>query len=76
MELALFAIIFAIMKSKKFSKLADDIFFNDMLEKKIAKINERIGSLIYELISKRDEYATKEDVVVDLNGFKRVKNEQ
>lgn len=55
------------------NRLADDIFFNDLLEKKIAKINKFIGNGIWQLmLSKQDSYFTKGNFVFEPRGMKRV----
>jgi hypothetical protein len=57
---------------KILEKWAEEIFFNDLLEKKIAKINEAIGTAIWKLVlAKQDDYYTKQDVVFEPNGFKK-----
>lgn len=69
----LITIAFALLtkvKIKTLDKLADDIFFNDLIEKKIAKFNEAFGSMVYEILTKRDKYATNNDVIFEFNKFK------
>jgi hypothetical protein len=57
---------------KILERWAEEIFFNDLLEKKIAKINQAIGTAIWKLIlAKQDDYYTKQDVVFEPAGFKR-----
>lgn len=63
----------------KFEKLAWDIFQEDLIEDKLkaffdkwSKLNIKIGEMVYEMITKRDERATKEDVVFEFNRMKKV----
>ena len=57
---------------KILERWAEEILFNDLLEKKIAKINQAIGTAIWKLVlAKQDDYYTKQDVVFEPSGFKR-----
>jgi hypothetical protein len=57
---------------KILEKWTEEIFFNDLLEKKIAKFNQAIGTAIWKLIlAKQDDYYTKQDVVFQPAGFKK-----
>lgn len=63
----------------KFEKLAWDIFQGDLIEDKLraffdkwSKLNIKIGEMVYEMITRRDERATKEDVVFEFNRMKKV----
>lgn len=63
----------------KFEQLAWDIFQGDLIEDKLkaffnkwSKLNMKIGEMVYEMITKRDERATKEDVVFEFNRMKKI----
>lgn len=63
----------------KFEKLAWDIFQRDLIEDKLKaffdkwkKLNIKIGEMVYEIITRRDEIATKEDVVFEFNRMKKI----
>lgn len=56
---------------KLLNKLADEIFFNDLIEKKISRFNKAIGTAIWRLIlSKQDDYYTKNDFIFEPRGFR------
>lgn len=55
----------------KFEKLAWDIFQGDLVEDKLKaffdkwkKLNIKIGEMVYEIITRRDEKVTKNDCLV------------
>lgn len=63
----------------KFERLAWDIFQGNLIEDKLkaffdkwSKLNIKIGEMVYEMTTRRDERATKEDVVFEFNRMKKV----